>query len=288
MIDTLEPKVITKSIPGLETLSFSKIKNFLKSPKDLWKYINREKEPTDAMIQGSLLDCLLFEPHKFDLHFYLMPKIEAFTKDGKPAASPMATDDGKAQYAQHVLNANGRMIVKQSNIDQANVEINAIKFSSTVKGLGLLDGNYQTDCAGEIMGWNLRGKIDIERENGICDLKRVKSADPEIIRKDMRYNNKYHLQAYIYQKLTGKLNTPYHLIAIDSELNVEVFNIQKDMIENGEMLLKKAINRLNKEISSCQWLCDLKGDDVSENYWKSFFNKTYGYWAENSDGTFDL
>lgn len=288
MIDTLQPEIITKSIPGLESLSFSKIKSYLKSPRELWKYINRKKDKTHAMIQGSLLDCLLFEPHKFDRNFYLIPEIIAKTKKGTIADNAMQTDDGKAQYAQHVQNANGRMIVKQSDKDQSNIEINAIKNSSTVKGLGLLEGNYQVKVSGEIMGWNVSGILDIDHEERITDLKRLKTSDPEIIRKDMKYNNKLHLQAYIYQKLTGKLNTPYRLIAIDGQLNVEVFNIQKDMIEAGEMLFKKAVNRLNKEISTCQWLCDLKGEDVSENYWKSFFNKTYGYWAENSDGTFDL
>jgi len=49
------------------------------------------KEQTEAMIFGSLLHCLVLEPHRFDAEYFIMPKVDLRTKAGKEAAAEYAS-----------------------------------------------------------------------------------------------------------------------------------------------------------------------------------------------------
>jgi hypothetical protein len=42
-------------------------------------------QPTDAMKQGSLVDCLITEPQNFDRKYVVAPKVDRRTKAGKEA-----------------------------------------------------------------------------------------------------------------------------------------------------------------------------------------------------------
>jgi hypothetical protein len=66
-------------------LSFSRLKELAHSPLALHKYMTGDKVETDAMRQGTLLDCLLFEPETFNKRFFMVDKPDRRTKDGKAA-----------------------------------------------------------------------------------------------------------------------------------------------------------------------------------------------------------
>ena len=54
---------------------------------DYWAtYVDPERmpfQPTDAMRQGSLVDCLITEPQNFDRKYVVAPKCDRRTKAGK-------------------------------------------------------------------------------------------------------------------------------------------------------------------------------------------------------------
>ena len=64
-------------------LSFSRLGELEHSPLALKKYMEGSRSATAAMNEGSLLDCLLFEPEKLESRFLIIDKVSKATKEGK-------------------------------------------------------------------------------------------------------------------------------------------------------------------------------------------------------------
>ncbi len=69
------PVDITEEFVKGRPLSYSSMKNFKKSPRHYKHYVSKKREPaTDAQLLGSVVDCLLLEPKKFERRFRLYEK----------------------------------------------------------------------------------------------------------------------------------------------------------------------------------------------------------------------
>ena len=71
----------------LEYLSFSRLKALSVCPRELKRYLTEKPEPSDAMNEGSLLDCILFTPDDIERRFHFWEKVSRTTKEGKAAFS---------------------------------------------------------------------------------------------------------------------------------------------------------------------------------------------------------
>ncbi len=91
-------------------LSFSRLKAFQHSPRKLRRYITEEREQTAAMIEGRLIDCILFTPDRFANEFLEMPDVDRRTKAGKETYQ---------QYTSTALNT-GLTLVESSQVKDAH------------------------------------------------------------------------------------------------------------------------------------------------------------------------
>ena len=55
----------------IKHLSFSRLKALSHSPLCLKRYIEKQRKTTKAMDEGTLLDCILFEPETFNDRFFI-------------------------------------------------------------------------------------------------------------------------------------------------------------------------------------------------------------------------
>ena len=238
-------------------LSFSRLKALAHSPLKLKAYIERKQETTDAMIEGSLFDCLLFEPEKLKERFYVIEKPDRRTNVGK-AAWQTAIDE-----------AGNRTLVTTEQMADAEFLKKAISENSTVVFQGLLNPDFfkfQQGVDFFLNGFKHIGIVDAEGENRngekvIWDLKRMGASSGE---REVRYRirkMKYDLQAAIYCHKFDSQNIPvrYFVVAIDNDGYVTPFEIGRDAREQ--------IKREWFSLISAAHRCNMEGLDMGTEFW---------------------
>jgi len=242
-------------------LSFSRLKELAHSPLALHKYMTGDKVETDAMRQGTLLDCLLFEPETFDKRFFMVDKPDRRTKDGKAA------------WEAAIIEAGERMLVTREDYDEAQFINQCVRNSPTVVFNGLLlpleekvGFTYQVPVSFFYNGFRHRGIKDADGydRNGnrvIWDLKRMGARSGESLVRSQIRNNKYDLQAAIYCHEYDATDEPirYYIIAVDNDGYVTPFEITKDARRKARIewnMLIKAAHR-----------CNMEGVDAGPEFW---------------------
>lgn len=229
-------------------LSFTRLKELSHSPLALKNYIEQKKETTAAMTEGNLLDCLLFEPEKFDERFLCIPKVSRATKEGK------------ALFTEALDTCAGRSIITEEQKAEADFLHACISNNSTVVYHGLLNPEFfkfQVPISFFYNGFLHKGVKDADghRRDGvrtIWDLKRMGAKSGEhLVRAQIR-NNKYDLQAAIYCHELDQAGEPvkYYVIAVDNDGYVTPFEITRDARLKARIewnILLKAAHRLDME-----------------------------------------
>lgn len=233
-------------------LSYSSLKNFLKSPQHYIQYITEKKEPTAAMIFGSLVDCLLLTPDDFENQFAVLPEINRHT------------NEGKAQYAALQDAAQGKTLIDAETLTQAQDLITALNNNASVKSYLDRVEKTQVKFNFEIDGLPFVSKLDIIGDTFICDFKTAASAEPNSFTKSA-LNFDYDLQAAIYLKAVKKEKVfpDYFWIAAekDKPFACSVIKADADFLEFGQKKLEKGIENFK--------YC------MREN----LFNKSYDFWT---------
>ena len=257
-------------------LSFSRLKCLAHSPLALKRYIEKKDDPTDAMNDGTLLDCLLYTPSRFESMFYVIPEnapkrpTSAQRKAKKPSDETLA-----AIYFWDLVAVSGagKIIVTSAQVAEANFLCECIRNNSTVVFSGLLnpvDGetgfSFQEPVKFFYNGFLHKGVKDADGRdrNGnrvIWDLKRMGARSGEMLVRSQIRNNKYDLQAAIYCHEFDSINEPvkYYIIAVDNEGYVTPFEITKDARMKARIewnFLVKAAHR-----------CNMEGLDAGPEFW---------------------
>lgn len=238
-------------------LSFSRLKALAHSPQALAAYFEKRDAPTKAMDAGTLLDVLLFTPHKLAERFFVWPEdgpnkpTAAQRGAKKPAPETLIQID---QYDELMREAEGKILIKQHELDQANFLADAVRMSATVIEHGLLhpdNFSFQVDVEFTYGGFKHRGKADASgiRRDGkktIWDLKRMGAKSGE---REVRYQIRsmlYDLQAAIYchpYDIKGE-DVEYYIVAVSDEGYVTPFRISHDARNQARIhwniLIKKA------------------------------------------------
>jgi hypothetical protein len=182
-------------------LSYSALKAFEKSPNHYIEYVSKEKsEPSAAMEFGSATHKWILERSKFDNEYFVAPKIDRRTKEGKELAKELA-ESGKT----HISDGDFLRISTMDSVIKRNKWANNLVYE--------LAESYEQEITGEIEGVPFKGYGDIIGASYVADLKTAKDADPKSFSRDSE-NLGYHLQAAIYSQLTGK---EFYWVVIQSE-----------------------------------------------------------------------
>ena len=217
----------------IEYLSFSRLKALSVCPRELKRYLTEKPEPSDAMNEGSLLDCILFTPDDTERRFHFWEKVSRTTKDGKAA------------FADALEAADGRILMTAEQYAQAEFLADCIDRSTFVQEAALLNPDhftYQHRIEFTYNGWLHKGvpdAVQIPRvtqaldEHAIWDLKKMGNHAGEWSVKNQIRSMQYDLQAAIYcheYDITG-VPCRYYVIAVSDagyvtpvEITVEARN----------------------------------------------------------------
>ena len=260
-------------------LSFTRLKELAHSPLALKRYIEETKKSTRAMDEGTLLDCLLFEPDTFDTRFFVMPEgLKKPTKAQLEAKKP--SPESVAQIAAwKTMQAliNGRITITEEQKQEAEFLAESVRNNSTVTFQGLLHPDnfkFQVPVDFFYKGFKHRGikdahGVDRNGKQVIWDLKRMAGRSGEALVRAQIRANKYDLQAAIYchpYDVEG-LPVEYYIIAVDNEGYVTPFRISKDAREKAAWEWRKLIAAAHR--------CNMEGLEMGCEFWgdsDGFFN----------------
>lgn len=243
-------------------LSFTRLKELAHSPLALSRYIEKRFEPTEAIVDGQLIDCLLFTPDEFESRFFVMPEdAKRPTKAQVNAAKPSpATLEQIDRWERLMESVNGRAIVKPEQVEEAKFLADSVRNDATVTFAGLLNPEFfkfQVPVEFFYRGFMHRGVKDADGKdrNGnrvVWDLKRMGSRSGESLVRAQIRANMYDLQAAIYCHPEDSAGAPvtYYLIAVDNDGYVTPFRITRDAREKARIQWNKLIaaaHRLNME-----------------------------------------
>jgi len=259
----------------IKHLSFTRLKNLALCPLALKNYIESPSS-SKAMDDGTLLDCIVFEPHKFEEKFFLLPgdapkkPTKAQLNAKKPSPETMKQIDRWNEMQDKI---GGRIIVSQEEKEDAEFLKTCIENSSTVVYNGLMlpkeNGigfDFQSKVSFFYNGFFHKGVKDADGydRNGnqvIWDLKRMGARSGESLVRSQIRNNKYDLQAAIYCHEFDSVNEPvrYYIIAVDNDGYVTPFEITKDARMKARIEWNMLIGAAKR--------CNMEGLDAGPEFW---------------------
>ena len=239
-------------------LSYSSLKEFAKSPAHYIAYLNGDKEPSKEMIFGSMLHCLLLQPKEFNSQFAVMPNVDR------------RTSEGKATYAKFMSEAEGKSVVQESELEDANRLVEKVMMQDHFKKLVSDCNIFENEFRQDIDGLPFRGFIDGEADNYVLEVKTASDAHPKTIINNF-YDRGYHIQAAIYNMVTNK-PVKYLIIETKSPYNIVVADASQDYINLGKKTVSELVMLFNGCMQNNLWDMGYEfhsgGDfEVSLPYW---------------------
>lgn len=220
-----------------KVLSYSSLKEFMKSPEHFVQYLEKKKAPSEAMIFGSLLDRMILTPGTWQDEFTVMPHFDRRTKEGK---------EGFAKFAEE---NKGKTFVEEDQIVKA--EFITAKVMQNEQAIELLSRITQTQetifYTDKETGLRMIAKLDGRGEDIIFDLKSCASADPDdFIKAAINFN--YPLQAAVYTEAVRNkfFKFPdYYFLCVETSApyGISVCKAGDDFIELGKQQLRKALDQ---------------------------------------------
>ena len=204
----------------LTPLSYSSLKEFMKSPSHFLAYKNRELKETPAMRFGTAVHSAILEPQKFKSD-YDKTDLRRNTKAYKEL------DDSKLWL---------------SSSEWSSIEGIKRSISRNVAASDELSkcAHFEQEVKGVIKGVEFRGFVDAMSQDTIIDLKTTQDASPDGFSRSV-YNFNYHLQAAIYLELTGAKK--FYILAVENQspYPCTIYELSQEAIDSGRAMLEKGI-----------------------------------------------
>lgn len=256
----------------LDHVSSSDIKNFLKSPQYyLSKRGKLESEDADddedtskgEFVQpkshfavGSAAHELIMEPHYFDEHYFVIPKLDKRTKQGK------------ADYELYVHHAGNRVIINQEQMDMMKqMALNAQKNHTMVDLMS--DCMFEVSCYGidEKTGLGIRVRPDIlpNKKSTIVDIKTCRSSSPKNFRNDV-FKFDYSISSAFYSDLLGRENYVFAAFEKQAPYQLSLFALDDDKVEYGRSQYRMALDLLRWSIDNDYWCNYVEFEILKEAY----------------------
>lgn len=270
---TAKDELIAKLVKKEVSLSYSSLKNFT-TPLNFIEHKLKRKQPTPAMVFGSLCDCLILTPDKFDNEFVMLNSIptsenqisfaNALIDLGKN--EPLTQDVIENEFPKHYKRGNAldvfelikdyvrgtisgkRMITKEIYDDAKAISDNLISQPEIVEIFAQIN-EVQKKVAWEYNGWKNIGYYDILLEDHIIDLKFSKDANPDKFERDI-LNLDYFLQAGMYFHAARELGISdapnYSFIVYDKSFNWSIIELDYSYIAYGIRKYQYLVEQLER------------------------------------------
>ena len=232
---------------GKPHLSYSSLKYALGDMR-LWEMYMRGqlKKESEALSFGSLYDLLLFEPDKFNDHYYVLDDAALVDSiGGKYPRNTKRYKEWKAEAAQTAQNAN-KELASEADVKKAKDMIQRLK------DCGLYDkrfagGKYQVEFNVEIDGIPLKGFLDCLQDDCIIDSKSARSIPK--FRYDVN-SWSYDIQAYIYTKVFDIKD--FYWVVQEKVFPYYPADVKcsEETLFKGEMKFHEAIENINTWLDS--------------------------------------
>lgn len=250
--------------PDLEKrpLSYSSLKAFLKSPIHYIEYINKKREQTDAMLLGSLVDCMIFTPDDLESSY---KRYEKFSKRSN-------ADKERWQLMQDEASSEGFEWIDSELWDKALLMVDSVMNHPEASHL-----IHQVGASQRKMEWSRDGLPFVGVADGIgqlgenastfiLDLKTSTDASAKFWQRQL-LNMEYHLQAAMYVEGWKRERFEdavfYHIVVENTApFTVNVFKLSEEIIQAGRDRYLKAI----EGFKTCQ----------NQNSW----DEGYSFWQE--------
>ena len=209
-----------------QNISASGLKSIYK--KSVYHFLNQKPFTSSALSLGSAVHVAMLEPEKFNDEFYVFPKIDRRTKEGKQ------------DYKNHSTKAEKKELISESDLFTIESIKEKLKFHSLAKEY--CEGKIELSHYGEMDSVPIRVRPDCKGVDWISDVKSCQDNSPLAFKRDI-YKWSYHLQATFYSDALGYPAENFRFIAVETNhpFTIEVYKMNEDMIEQGRKGYKDAL-----------------------------------------------
>jgi len=211
-----------------KSISASGLKTIYK--KSVKHYLTAKFTESPAMALGTAVHTIMLEGQKqFDQDYYLMPKYDGRTKEGKQIK------------AKHEKLAGDRKQLRDTDMDI----ISGIMYNFKQHDLAqkYCTGTVELSHYGTVNDIAIRVRPDVFGDNWIGDVKTCQDNSPLAFRRDL-YKYAYHLQGVFYSDMLGFPAENFRFITVETNYpySVEVYAMDEDMIKLGRQAYNMALN----------------------------------------------
>jgi exodeoxyribonuclease VIII len=229
----MKTKLITKKDTNDQyhsdsSISASGLKKIFK--KSVYHHINDHYNETSAMALGTAVHTIMIEGEdKFNQDYYLMPKIDGRTKEGKQARE------------KHEKIAGDRVCIKPEEMNIISGIMKNFRHHQLAKEY--CTGTAELSHYGKMDSIPIRVRPDVIGKDWISDVKTCQDNSPVAFKRDL-YKYAYHLQACFYSDVLGFPVENFRFIAVETKypFSVEVYALGEKDIEIGRNAYRKALS----------------------------------------------
>lgn len=252
-----------------ETLSYSALKAFAKSPKSFIQYKLKPKSPkNESQIFGSLCDCLLTCPETFEKDFVIIGSIptsdnqKGFCQDmfdgmTKEDAYARNYKTGGVEKVWEALGSyieaykSGKMVCTKKMHEDATKLVENLKKSELIMQFIDSCDSFQTKIEWTYNRWKFKGFLDASGKALIIDFKFSKDSDPDKFERDI-INYDYFMQMGMYHDADGGLPECYFIV-YDKSLNFSLLKVDYSFLNYGVRKYKYLVAKLEQCIKQNRW-----------------------------------
>lgn len=214
-------------------ISNTQLTEFKKSPAH-WKfYIEQErKDPTPAMVMGSLVHCLALQKEKLTDDFHLLDLSKRPGNDYRSKAS-------REWKEGEIEKADGRTVIDTAQMDRAIIIVKALYENPISRDLLQRGEKFEQEIRWKWQGIECMGREDISAKDFICDLK-VTDAGPRnfqyyIWKSGIYRQGGMYLDGEMKGQFVGDPFKRFYFIAVEPEppFGVSVHELDAEVIQFG-------------------------------------------------------
>lgn len=150
---------------AIEALSASGAKTLLRSPAQYRYERDHPTQPTPAMVFGQLVHAVVLEPERMAAMVSTGPDLSGvLTKDGKPAANPAATAEGKALIEAWRQSNPSVQVVSAADWATAHAMAAAVRAAPLPEALAI-------GTVGDLLAGDCRAEVEVQWQDGATPCK---------------------------------------------------------------------------------------------------------------------
>lgn len=243
-----------EAIPGFNQTVLKKWMELGFVPGDFlwWREHKDEEKPSDAVVLGSALDCLMLDAERFKIAYALAPHVDR------------RTTKGKAEWLEFCQQSQGKAIL---TADQGNTAMfMASELMTAPASRDIFKTCKKAVLIADLFGYPCKGEIDLwdGRTEHIWDLKQLKDVSPSgFARAFFEYG--YEIQATMYLLLAQALGVDKSVFNFVCVKNTAPYSVQvysfspncdpdhHELFIDSETRIEIALMELDGRMKSDNW-----------------------------------